>query len=447
MSRRDFLLTVDVEALPGRASRDRVTRLIWGDFGSGQPRAGVLEMAAIAGDAGVPVTFFVDMAETQLYGDGIRDCARILHESGHDVELHLHPELLPMAYWERSVGRTPQRRTQEFFDEAMALEVMTRFSRELTDATGQDGISAYRAGSFRIGKSMLAAQHRLGIPLTSNLSYESFLNQGRVPMAPPDAGPFRWTDGPVEIPITQIRQQADWKVLSLPMKLNGTSYERVLASLAEEDADTPVVMILHSWSLLDHRAGSREKYRPSPAKLDTLGDVVRLAKAHFNCIDFRTLHERIESGHVTLGRERKFLDHLNMLNPPPDRRGAEEKGPRTKAKGKAAPTKARGPKRKGAGARGTVRPETAPEQLQSEIVRLRRENAALVRARRQLETRAVGLERSVAFRLGHAVVLAFHAPRRLLELPRTVAQLYREGRTKHEGRRAPERAPKPGLRP
>lgn len=56
---RYAILTVDTEALPKRASKDHVARLMWGEHEAG--RAGVAEMSAIGDEFGAKHLFFVDL--------------------------------------------------------------------------------------------------------------------------------------------------------------------------------------------------------------------------------------------------------------------------------------------------------------------------------------------------------------------------------------------------
>ena len=74
------------------------------------------------------------------------------------------------------------------------------------------------------------------------------------------------------------------------------------------------------------------------------------------------------------------------------------------------------------------------ELLLAEIAELRREKMQQLHALRRLEYDERELRNSVSFRLGHALVLGFKSPARLLRMPADVVRLYREGRAKRPHR-------------
>jgi hypothetical protein len=310
--KRDFLLTVDVEALPARTTGNHVEHLIWGSFGNSNMRAGIREMVSIGNIYGVPITFFLDMAETVRYGDKIREVAHYLHSTGHDLELHLHPEILPLSYW-ITKGTSPKSTFQEFFSKECARIVLDDFVREFKDSSGKNSIRAYRAGSFRIGKAFLEVMHEHGIQLSSNLSYRSFLNQKRIPLSPPSQGIFLWHEGPVEVPITQIWNNCTWSVFSIPMPLIGRSYEPYFRMLSTNDDETPIVFILHSWSLLQYES-PKIMGAASSAKIKRFERVCALASKYFNPISMEALAEKVSAGSIGPVLRRPFPDNLNKIS-------------------------------------------------------------------------------------------------------------------------------------
>lgn len=93
---RYAILTVDTEALPKRASKDHVARLMWGEHEEG--RAGVAEMSAIGDEFGAKHLFFVDLCGAySSLGESLA-VVRWLNSAGQDVQLHTHPEYLPDAF-------------------------------------------------------------------------------------------------------------------------------------------------------------------------------------------------------------------------------------------------------------------------------------------------------------------------------------------------------------
>lgn len=77
---RKLMITVDVEAQPGRAEKDHLDRLIWGKFPHG--RCGIGEMMDVADKYGAKITMFLDYCEEYLYGDALFDrISRLIKES------------------------------------------------------------------------------------------------------------------------------------------------------------------------------------------------------------------------------------------------------------------------------------------------------------------------------------------------------------------------------
>jgi hypothetical protein len=105
------VVTVDVEALPRRTDTDHVNRLIHGRRGA-EPPHGVGRLCDLFDAHGVRATFFVEYAACAHYGDGpIFDVAEMLAKRGHDVQLHLHPDI-----WLRAIGRLSERVVTPGFD-------------------------------------------------------------------------------------------------------------------------------------------------------------------------------------------------------------------------------------------------------------------------------------------------------------------------------------------
>lgn len=74
LNRRYILLTVDTEALQGRASSDHIQRLVWGEHASGT--AGIREMCRIGGEFGAKHVFFVDLCATWGMQERMLDVVR-----------------------------------------------------------------------------------------------------------------------------------------------------------------------------------------------------------------------------------------------------------------------------------------------------------------------------------------------------------------------------------
>ncbi len=84
-------LSFDVEALPGRAEKDHVDRLIWGKFDGEE--FGIRRICTILDEYGLKGNFFIDLSGCLLYGDrAIKEAGDYLLSKGHELHVHLHSE-------------------------------------------------------------------------------------------------------------------------------------------------------------------------------------------------------------------------------------------------------------------------------------------------------------------------------------------------------------------
>ena len=257
-------------------------RLIYGRFDEGS--LGIGEMMDLGDELGVPFTMFLDVAERVSYGDEIDDVGRYIADRGHDLQLHFHPEVLPESYWRERGLSTPQGKRWNYskahVDASMA-DAMAWFG----EIAGHPPV-AYRAGSFQINADWLRSAASHGVVVSSNHSYQSYTNQGREPVAPPDVGHFRWDLGLVELPVSQVLADDVWRSFSVPMNAkHDPYYTKMLQAFAEEDTTTPVVLLLHSWSLLGYGGDKRRRMNGiAPHRMRKLRRILEFAAEHFQPI-------------------------------------------------------------------------------------------------------------------------------------------------------------------
>jgi hypothetical protein len=248
------MLTVDTEALPKRAPRGHVNRLIWGNHERG--RAGIREMCAIGDEFNAKHIFFVDLCGAYKYREEMHKVINWLNRQGQDVQLHTHPEYLPDEFWsEHGMECKPQYMNQ-YTDDARAEFVVKHFAGEISKITGKD-ILAFRAGSFRWNASTLRALKAAGIPLSFNNSTAAYYNKQSV-YSEQTNWPYSWSNGLIEVPVTERRilpkvgKEEWWARLQFPE----SSYFRFrpwwggLSLNLFSGAPEFAVFLIHSWSLL-----------------------------------------------------------------------------------------------------------------------------------------------------------------------------------------------------
>lgn len=313
-----MMLTVDTEALPRRAAEDHVKRLIWGEHACGT--AGVREMCQIGDEMGVRHVFFVDVCAAHAYEKQIAEVVRWLDNAGQDVQLHAHPEYLPADYWKQH-GFTYRPRFLNQYDLPKAEFTLQHFGKFISDITGK-AILAFRAGSFRWNANTIRALHTAGIRLSFNNSMKAYLD-GVCPYGVPTNAPFSWSNGVIEVPVTERLslpwcERLGWERLSHPYSNHYfTPPWRKLWPITFGIDKSFLVLLMHSWSLLYWDKNDHAQYRDD-RRIENYRKIVRKLAKDYDIItthDFLDLYsrEKIKTTHsVDLA-----LTELRV----PDRRG------------------------------------------------------------------------------------------------------------------------------
>lgn len=297
---RYALLTVDTEALPKRAETEHVRRLIWGEHENGT--AGVREMCAIGDEFGAKHVFFVDMCGAYARKDEIRDVMRWLDGAGHDVQLHAHPEYLPDAFWNDTGFRVAPRYLNEYVNADKELFLLSHFAGEQTAITGKP-VNAFRAGSFRWNATTLRTLEKLGIPLSFN-NTTAAMHIGQNPYSIAANLPFRWSNGIIEIPVTEKNilpkvGRALWARFQFPLsrfvKYRPWWLSFVPYSVSRRDGF--LVCLIHSWSLLYWDENGHGVYRDD-ARIEGYRKLVRQLSKDYDIITTAELLELTRQGRI-----------------------------------------------------------------------------------------------------------------------------------------------------
>jgi hypothetical protein len=288
---RYAMLTVDTEALPKRATRDHVKRLMWGQHERG--RAGVAEMSSIGDEFGVKHVYFVDLCGAYSCLNETREVVRWLDAAGQDVQLHTHPEVLPDAFWdEHGLARRP-RYMNQYTEDDRAGFVIKHFGSLISECTGKP-VLAYRAGSFRWNACTVRALEAAGIPLSFNNSM-SAVHTGQCVFSEPTNLPFLWSNGVIEVPLTEKKillkagKKEWWARLTYPESPHFRFHPPGGELLFDAFRGSPEfnIFLLHSWSLLyrDEQGHATyqndqrlERYRKLLARLTKDYDVITTAE-------------------------------------------------------------------------------------------------------------------------------------------------------------------------
>lgn len=259
------MLTVDTEALPKRATGDHVNRLMWGRHEKGT--AGIAEMCAIGQEFGVAHIFFVDQCGAYAYLDETCEVVRWLDAAGQDVQLHTHPEYLPVDFWTQHGLDPHPAYMNDYADDARAEFVLRHFGGLISGVTGKR-VLAHRAGSFRWNACTIRALKSAGIPLSFNNSMCA-MYAGQCVFSTPTEVPYAWSNGVIEVPTTEKRilpklgKDEWWARLTYPessyFKFRPWWGKLVLDVFSGSPAFS--VFLLHSWSLLYWDENGHATYR------------------------------------------------------------------------------------------------------------------------------------------------------------------------------------------
>ena len=299
---RYALLTVDTEALPKRAEADHVTRLIWGEHDKGT--AGVREMCAIGNEFGAKHVFFVDMCGAYERREEIRQVMAWLHRDGQDVELHVHPEYLPNSFWAAAKFTIRPRFLNQYTDSLKEEFLLSHFAGEVTAVTGRK-VLAFRAGSFRWNATTLRTMKKLGIRLSFNNTTAAMII-GQNPYSIASNKPFQWSNGIIEVPITEKNilprfGKELWARFQYPLS-GFVKYRPCWASFLPYSVsrrDGFLVCLIHSWSLLYWDDKGHGVYRDD-ARIEGYRKLVRQLGRDYDIITSQELLELCEAGKIPL---------------------------------------------------------------------------------------------------------------------------------------------------
>ena len=256
------MLTVDTEAQPARTARDPLEHLIWGRVEGVE--AGIGRMMDVADGHGARLVFFLDYAEIDLYGDGLRDVAREIARRGHEVQLHFHPEFMDMARFERH-GLPAARRAYAMTPEHARIAADFLIDEHIS-VCGRTPLG-YRGGNYYVTDAILTALRVEGVLYSSNDTGPA----GKLDLPRRSSAPFTWTNGVVEIPLAsnrglEGRRICQWYNFNSGFFFREKTAEDLVAKHREflslfdgiHRPPAPAVAVMHSWSLL--KKGDDGKY-------------------------------------------------------------------------------------------------------------------------------------------------------------------------------------------
>lgn len=251
MEKPKCILTVDVEALRMRAPSCHVDTLIYGRIDGGV--YGIGRMMDIADRHGVKMTFFLDFAEVELYGDEIIEAGRYIVSRGHDLQVHCHYEFLREKVLERFPDADESYYTWYESEEISAFILDYCLAQYRKCAAS--GPIVFRGGEYRFGEALVKKLAEKGF--AADASYNFLRPQRR-----PDNRQFVYENGLLAFPVGLLSKQAHPD--RIPLNFNfetlyptsPDAYNCILREYASLFCDfyqyygkaAVASMLLHSWA-------------------------------------------------------------------------------------------------------------------------------------------------------------------------------------------------------
>ena len=272
MSKPKCILTVDVEAWDRRAPDRYVDTLIYGRLNGGE--WGIGRIMDIADKHHVKMTFFLDFAEVEFYGDEIIEAGRYIASRGHDLQIHCHHEFLADKVLERFPHVDRSYASWHGYEDEAISDFIVDYCLEQYRKCCEKSTVVFRGGGYRTGKAMLKKLKEKG--LSADASY-NFLR----PRERPDNQQFFFENGLLELPLGILPEQADTHEQALnfnspylyPIHKNDwrgilEKYESIFQGYYHRYGEDAIPsLILHSWSFCHERERFQETGyidRPNP---------------------------------------------------------------------------------------------------------------------------------------------------------------------------------------
>lgn len=256
-------ITVDVEALTRRARDRHIDTLIYGKQANGE-KWGIGRMMDIADKHQVRLTFFLDFAETELYGNAIIQVGKYILSRGHDLQIHCHYNYLSEKVLKLFPDVTTNYCTWCEKDEEISEYMLNHCLEQYYKCTAKPPV-AFRGGGYRVGTAFLKSLKDKGI--AADCSY----NLAR-PIRLPVNRNFVFENNLIEIPIGIIPGELsmDYREFNFnsdrfypktpdDFDKNLKEYEKMFRDFYWYYGEHEIAaMIMHSWSFCKEKNRFKE---------------------------------------------------------------------------------------------------------------------------------------------------------------------------------------------
>lgn len=311
------ILTVDVEAFSMRAPDNYIDTLIYGRIGNEE--WGIGRMMDIADRCGVKMTFFLDFAEVEYYGDKITDVGRYIEARRHELQIHCHGDCFEKAVHERFPDADKWYPT--WYEDSEISEFIVDYClNQYYKCTDKTPI-VFRGGAYRFGTELLEKVKEKGI--TADASYNCLR-----PKPLPLTKQFTYENGLLELPVSILPGKGSLQTLNFN---SGPLYptckedqKRILERYQEifdgfyryYGEDAVACLMMHSWSFCyDEKRYQSEGYFDRP-NIYAAELFEQFLKVFCDKIDFITASEAVQLGKKWFSKESSFSEvfsHCAMM--------------------------------------------------------------------------------------------------------------------------------------
>ena len=268
MDKTFIIITVDVEDFfVPRPRTDMLFARLGGKY------YGITRLMDIMDRHNSKGTFFVDVYNRETLSEGlIREACQEIDRRRHEVALHTHPEVPRTGRYDDKAALSSRG-----LDEQVKI---IRKGKDLIEKWVSRSPLAHRAGAYAANYETLRALKTNSIPVDSSMFYKQWMCGLNHPLLTINQ-PTVW-ENVLELPISVTLNKYGLKILGVQVGLIGL-YKKVdlywcsLRELKKQIRDlkehhiNPIIIFLHSYSLVSTRTKPRPNYRA----LDNFQELVR----------------------------------------------------------------------------------------------------------------------------------------------------------------------------
>jgi peptidoglycan/xylan/chitin deacetylase (PgdA/CDA1 family) len=189
--------------------------MMWGRFANAHAGLGLDFLLPALAQYGFPATFFVEALCADVFGvNGLAEVCATLRGAGHDVQLHLHPNLRTPA-WRASggepcddnIGTYPLEEQVQLLERGIGIFERCGIARE--------EVNAFRAGNYGASNLTWSALGVAGITLDSSLNLCYLDRDCRIKVDYPRVDLYRVGQGVWELPISCFSDGTGYRHLEI----------------------------------------------------------------------------------------------------------------------------------------------------------------------------------------------------------------------------------------